>query len=125
MVRGVGGGGESPDPELVFRTLDDPACRAIVEAIDEPMSAKEISAAADVPLSTTYKKLDRLTAADLVAQQTELDPGGHHRARYVVGFERVVVGRDEDRSIVVEIEPPADSPQQQLLDIWSSLRDEA
>lgn len=67
----------------MFRTFGDPICRAIVEAIDEPMSVKEVAEAADVPVSTTYKKLDRLREASLVTRETQLDFGGHHRARFI------------------------------------------
>lgn len=115
---------DPPDSETVFRTLDDGACRSIVEAIDGPMTAKEISEAADVPLSTTYKKLDRLTDATLVVERTELDPRGHHRSRYALNFDRVIVRLDEEKKLGVVIEEPLDTPEKQLLDIWSTVRKE-
>lgn len=115
---------DSPLPERVFTALDDPACRQIVVALEEPLTAREVSDAADVPLSTTYKKLDRLSEADLVAEETEIHPGGHHRSRYVVAFDHLVVGLDDRHEFAVEIERPLADPESQLLGMWSELRRE-
>ncbi|GAB3422194.1 helix-turn-helix domain-containing protein [Haloparvum alkalitolerans] len=115
---------DDPPSEAVFAALDDPACRDIVGSLDEPMTASEVADAASVPLSTTYKKLDRLTEADLVAEQTELHPGGHHRSRYVTAFDRLVVGLDERREFAVSVERDLAEPERQLLGMWSELRRE-
>lgn len=125
MIRGSADDQRDPEPETVFGTLDDPACRAIVESLDEPMTAREVSETADVPLSTTYKKLDRLQDASLVTEETEFDPGGHHRARYTVEFDRVIVGLDETNEFAVDVESRLATPEQQLLDVWAAIREES
>ncbi|WP_265109590.1 winged helix-turn-helix domain-containing protein [Halosolutus halophilus] len=114
--------GPDPDPERVISALDDDACREIVAALDEPMTVSEISDEAEVPLSTAYKKLDRLTAASLVGERTQLRPGGHHRSRYVTRFDRVAVELDADREFQVDIERPLSDPEHQLVDMWSAVR---
>lgn len=113
-----------PDPERVFDTLDDRACREIVESLDQPMTAREISERADIPLSTTYKKLDRLESADLLEEETELDPSGHHRSRYVVNFDRIVVLLDEQNRFSVGIESTLAAAERQLVDAWAAVRRE-
>lgn len=114
-----------PDPEAVFGSLDDPTCRAIVESVDEPMSARQVADAVDVALSTAYRKLDRLEEASLVASETELDPGGDHRSRFRVDFERVVVALDDARSLAATVEPRLSSPEERLLETWTAVRNEA
>lgn len=44
---------EPPDLESVLDALHDRGCREIVTELDAPMTAKEIAAETDVPLSTT------------------------------------------------------------------------
>lgn len=51
---------EEPSLQAVLDALDDPDCREILRAIDEPMTASEISDATDIPSSTVYRKLDLL-----------------------------------------------------------------
>lgn len=117
--------GRDPDPEAVFGTLDDPTCRDIVESVDEPMSAKQVADAVDVALSTAYRKLDRLQEASLVSSETELDPGGDHRSRFRVDFERVIVALDDTRSLAATVEPRLSTPEEQLLDAWTAVCNEA
>ncbi|MFC6719593.1 helix-turn-helix domain-containing protein [Natrialbaceae archaeon GCM10025810] len=113
-----------PDPERVIEVLDDDACREIVSVLEEPMSVKEISEEAEVPLSTAYKKLDRLTDVSLVSEAIQIRPGGHHRNRYVSQFERIAIEFDENRDFRVEIERPLAEPERQLVGIWSEVRRE-
>lgn len=114
-----------PDPVTLFGTLDDQTCREILESVDEPMSAKEVAESVDIALSTAYRKLDRLEEASLVSEETELDPGGNHRARFRVGFERVIVTRDEARSLAAAVESRLSAPEERLLESWTAVRNEA
>ena len=52
---------DHPQLQVVLDALDDPECRTIIEQMEAPMTAKELSENCDVPLSTTYRKLDLLT----------------------------------------------------------------
>ena len=120
-----------PDPETVFAALDDPACREIVVALDEPMTAKEVSDRADVPLSTAYKKLDRLESASMLEEHTQIDACGHHRSQYVVAFDRLLVGlsgtegaSNEARSFDVVVERTIPEPDDRLAEMWSAVRRE-
>lgn len=124
MVRGEIDRPDDPEPDAVFGTFDDPACRAIIETVDEPMSAKEVADTAGIPVSTTYKKLDRLQEASLVTRETQLDPGGHHRARFVVNFDRIVIELNDDRKLSVDVESRLAKPEQQIVDMWSTVREQ-
>lgn len=115
---------ETPDLQAVFDALEDPDCRAIVEALSEPMTADEISEAAGVPLSTTYRKLELLTEASLVEEGVEIRSDGQHASRYVVAFDDITVQLDEQREFTIDITQPSQSADKRLADLWSEVRKE-
>jgi len=110
--------------ESVLDALHDRDCREIVTELDTPMTAKEIAEEADVPLSTTYRKLDLLTAASLLEEGTELRRDGRHTSRYRVDFEEVSFALDERHELGVAIVRPRAEPEEQLATLWSEVRRE-
>ena len=115
---------ESPRLETVLDALDDPACRALVHAIDAPRTASELAERADVPLSTAYRKLDRLTEASLLETETEVRADGHHTTRYRLAFEEVTITLDDGRTFTVEVIRPPQAPDERLETMWSQVRRE-
>jgi DNA-binding IclR family transcriptional regulator len=115
---------EDPELQSVLDALDDRDCRQFVRALEEPMTASELSEACDVPLSTTYRKLELLTDASLLGERTELRTDGQHTTRYAVTFEAVDVRLDEDREFAVSVDRPERSPDQRLAEMWSEVRKE-
>lgn len=80
--------------------LSDPGCRSILAATtDTARSARELADSCDVPLSTTYRKLDDLVDAGLLAERTRVRRAGKHPSE----FRRVV---DE---VVVSVRPTGDT----------------
>jgi predicted transcriptional regulator len=78
--------------QYVLDALDDADCRAILEATSEDaLSANEVSDACDLPLSTTYRKLELLTDAGLLEERTRICTTGKHSGEYVRTVEDVVV----------------------------------
>jgi predicted transcriptional regulator len=120
--------GNVPNLQAVLDALDDEDCRSFVRALEEPMTASELSEACDVPLSTTYRKLDLLTEASLLGERTEIRSDGQHTTRYAVEFDEVRVFVEgethDDREFRVEIQRPERSPDQRLADLWSEVRKE-
>ncbi|WP_224449598.1 winged helix-turn-helix domain-containing protein [Haloprofundus salilacus] len=108
----------------VLDALDDPDCRTIVRQLDDAMTARQLSNACDIPLSTTYRKLERLTDASLLEEQTEIRSDGHHTTRYWVSFQSVEIGLDEKREFEVTITRRPQSADERLADMWSELRRE-
>lgn len=125
MVRDPFRSEPGPDLQDVLDALDDPGCREIVRHLETPMTANEVSEACDIPLSTTYRKLDRLSAASLVEERTEIRVGGHHTTRHELDFEAVRIALDESREFGVAITRPARSADEQLARLWSEVRKEA
>lgn len=124
MPRDPRSGEKSPALDEVLSALDDADCRAIIRALDEPLSAGEVSDRCDIPSSTAYRKLDLLTEAELLTEATEVRPDGHHTTLYDVDFEQVVIGLEEDRTLEVGIDRPARSADEQLANMWREVRKE-
>jgi predicted transcriptional regulator len=124
MVRDPFAGEDGPELETVLGALEDEDCRAIITTLDEPMTASEISDASDVPLSTTYRKLDLLSEASLLTESTEIRSDGRHTSRYAVDFEEVRVVLDEEQDLDLGVVRPERSPDQRLAELWSEVRKE-
>lgn len=122
MVRDPFAREAAPDLQAVLDALDDSDCRQIVRKLEQPMTASEISEEAEIPLSTTYRKLDLLSEATLLEERTEIRQGGHHTTRYWLAFEAVRIVLDEDRELQVTISRPARTADEQLAHLWSEVR---
>lgn len=124
MVRDPFARDDAPDLQTVLDALDDQDCRQLIQCLDEPMTASELSEAADVPLSTTYRKLDLLTEASLLEEQTRIRTDGQHTTEYAVAFDEVRVALDEERTFEVGVTRPDRSPDERLADLWREVRKE-
>ena len=124
MVRDPFAAEESPELQTVLGALDDPDCRRIVRQLDEPMTASQISNRCDIPASTTYRKLETLTDASILNEQTTIRTDGHHTAEYVRAFEEVTVFLDGQRQFEVSITRPTHSADEQLAGLWAEVRKE-
>ncbi|WP_233203900.1 transcriptional regulator [Halegenticoccus soli] len=113
---------ETPAVQAVLDALDDADCRAIVRRLDGAMTARELSEACDIPLSTVYRKLDRLTEASLVDERLDLRADGHHTRRYRLAFGRVRFALGDDRGLEATIARPSDSADERLARLWSEVR---
>ncbi|AZH25642.1 winged helix-turn-helix domain-containing protein [Haloplanus aerogenes] len=83
---------DDDDVNAILHALQDDDCRAVLEATDEEsLSASELAETCDLPLSTTYRKLDALTEAGLLAERTRLCPDGKHASEYVRVVDEVLV----------------------------------
>lgn len=124
MVRDPAGE-EAATVEEVLAALHDEDCRAIVRTVEEPMTASEISEACDVPLSTTYRKLETMVEATLLEELTEIRSDGHHTTRYRLDFKEVSLSVSDDRRLDVEISRPARTADERLAEMWSEVSKEA
>ncbi|KAB1189281.1 MULTISPECIES: helix-turn-helix domain-containing protein [Haloferax] len=92
--------------EQVLDALSDRACRRILTTVQgrsEPMTAQELSVACDIPLSTTYRKLERLSDARLLEETLQLRMNGTHTHQYRSDVESVTVSLDEETGLEVDI----------------------
>lgn len=83
--------------QTVLDALDDPDCRAILDATsDETLTAKELSASCDIPLSTVYRKVDTLAETGLLEERTRIRASGSHTSEYARLVEDIHVSIDDD-----------------------------
>lgn len=122
MVRDPLAEDDPPDVDAVLDALRDDDCRTILAELEEPKTARTLLERCDIPRSTLYRKLDRLSEATLVREGTEIREDGSHASRYEVDFEEVILIRDE--SLRIEIERPARKADERLAEMWSEVRRE-
>jgi DNA-binding transcriptional ArsR family regulator len=90
--------------QRLLDALDDRGCRAILDATsEEVLSANEVSEACDLPLSTTYRKLDLLTEAGLLEERTRIRRSGKHASEYYRAIEEVLVSLDTTGGMSVRV----------------------
>ena len=95
-------GTDVPD-RTVLSLLGSPSANAIVGLLGDPMTAKEVSHVSGVPLSTTYREINRLVDADLLEESVRLDPyRGKHVTEYVRSFDTIEV-KVTDEGVVIEV----------------------
>lgn len=122
MVRDPLAEDDDPDVATVLEALHDDDCRTILSQLEEPKTARALLERCEIPRSTLYRKLDRLSEATLVREGTEIREDGSHASRYGVDFEEIIV--THNGSIRIEIERPARSADERLAEMWSEVRRE-
>ncbi len=84
------------DPQTVLSALDDDGCRAILNATtDEALTATELAEQCDIPTSTAYRKVEKLTDAALVDERVRINTSGKHATEYFRSFDDIVVSVGE------------------------------
>jgi DNA-binding transcriptional ArsR family regulator len=124
MGSSPGDGETDADLESVLAALNDDDCREIVRVLDEPMTAEEISEATDIPLSTTYRKLDRLTEASLLEEGVEIRSDGQHVSRYILVFDEVSISLSESQELDLELSRDPQTADERLAALWTEVRKE-
>lgn len=83
----------------ILKLLADRNCQTILASIgDGHLSVKEISKICDLPLSTTYRKIDQLTGTDLIEESIRIRRSGKHANEYTTPFNAVdLTLRGDDR----------------------------
>lgn len=115
---------DRPDFQEVIDALDDPGCREIMKAADEPMTANQLSEECGIPTSTIYRKLDLLDRTSLLSESTRIRKDGKHTSRYTAAFESIVIRITEDREFEAEVTRPSPTTEQRLADMWTTVREQ-
>lgn len=88
------------------------------------MTANELIEACDIPKSTIYRKLERLSQASLVREQDVINPNGGRTTKYERDFDDVVISMDEDDDFSVTVKRPQRKFDERLAEIWSKMGEE-
>ncbi|GEM_PF-260559 len=90
----VDNGSREPNDTLqtVLELLSDPDCRLLLGAASEPRTTSELADVCDVPLSTAYRKVDRLSETPLLSEQLRFCSDGDHASEYVCTVDELNIG---------------------------------
>lgn len=89
----------------IVHVLNDEDCRAILEATSSvSLSANEVSERCDLPLSTTYRKLETLTEVGLIAEGIRLSSSGNHTNVFSKEIEEVSVSLTPDGGLAAQVD---------------------
>lgn len=113
---------ENPSLETVLDSLADEHARSLIRVMDVPRNASELSERSDVPVSTTYRKLEHLESATLIDEDIEIREDGRHTSRYRPNFDSIVLTLTDELELELDIIRPARTTDERLEHIWSEVR---
>lgn len=109
-------------PDDLLELLGEERVREILAATSrEPLSAKELSEECDVALSTIYRRVEDMSAHDLLVERTRIESDGSHHSVYEANIDHVDVDVD-DGTIDVRMHIREDAAQR-FSRIWSDIRE--
>ncbi len=89
----------------ILGALEDDFCRDILEVMSaEYQTAQQFSDACDMPISTTYRKLNTLEDVGLVDTSIRLRKSGHHTKEFALGYRSISVDLDHPDGTVLTLE---------------------
>jgi len=95
---------DGDDVEPLLEALQDGDCRAILQATSgKSLSANELSETCDLPLSTTYRKVDILTEAGLLEEEIRLSTSGKHTSEYRLCVEDIHLTLGAENGVELEL----------------------
>lgn len=95
--------------EVLDALADSDALAILAASTAEPLSVRELAERCEIPVSTTYRKVDDLVDAGLLDELTRMGRGGRHVSEYVLGTERIVVSFSGLEA--VELDSSSDAPE--------------
>lgn len=99
----------------ILAALDDSDCRELLQATAaDALTAATLADQCDLPLSTTYRKLELLTEAGLLEERTRLRKSGKHVSEYALVVDSLTVSVDNE-GIQLRVSPTSD--QNELLSL--------
>ena len=108
------------EPAEVLRVLGNKYNAEILQATNTPKSAQELSEELDIPIATSYRRIEELTENDLLALEgKEVSEEGRQTKVYRRQVDEFTVAfKGEDIDIDIQERTEA---KNQLVDVWSDL----
>lgn len=111
-----------PGVEEVLALLDDPYARAILrETRGAALSARELSEACDVSISTVYRRAGRLVECGLLVERRIARPCGNHYTTYEARLDELTVRLTDEGFEVAVTERPTGDIADRFTDLWEGL----
>lgn len=111
------------DPASVLRVLGNKYNAEILRATHTPKSAQELSEELDIPIATSYRRIEELRDHDLLALEgQEFSDEGRRTKVYRRKIDEIAIGfGTEDFEVDITRRTEA---KNNLVDVWSDLRSE-
>lgn len=95
----------------------------ILRAASEPKSAQELSDELDIPIATSYRRIEELTDADLLELSSrDFSDEGRRTKMYRRNIDAISIAFTES-ALEIELEERPEV-QNSLVNVWSQLRNE-
>ncbi len=110
------------DPTELLSSLGKKYSPDILRSATEPKSAQELSDELDIPMTTSYRRVETLTELGLLEDDedsTEFGQTGQSQTLYRRNIEEIVI-RFEDDTITVEPKE-REVAEQRLTSVWDDL----
>lgn len=110
------------DADEILALLDDRYAETILQHTqDKAMSAKELSEACDISISTVYRRTERLVECGLLAERRIAQSDGTHYSMYEARLNELTVRlTDEGFEVTVSEKPPGDLADR-FTEMWEGL----
>lgn len=108
------------EPVEVLRVLGNKYNAEILQATNTPKSAQELSEELDIPIATSYRRIEELTENDLLALEgKEVSTEGRQTKVYRRQVDELNVAF-KGESVDIDLKERTEA-KNQLVDIWSDL----
>jgi len=91
-------------PEKLLEILADPKSRAIIAAVaNERQSVAEIADYCDLPLSTSYRRVDTLVECGIIEDALRMKKAGRHEQEYMLRSRYFSTGFRVDDTVDIQV----------------------
>ncbi|MFW5900541.1 MAG: ArsR/SmtB family transcription factor [Halodesulfurarchaeum sp.] len=111
------------DPASVLRVLGNKYNAEILRATYTPKSAQELSDELDIPIATSYRRIEELREHDLALEGQEFSEEGRRTKVYRRKIDEIAIAFGSDE-FDVELKRRTEA-KNNLVDVWSDLRNES
>lgn len=113
---------DKPDADEILALLDDSYAQEILrQTRDDAMSAKELSEACDISISTIYRRAERLVDCGLLAERRVPQPDGNHYSMYEARLDELTVRLTDDGFEISVSERATGHLADRFTEMWEGL----
>lgn len=94
----------SVDADAMLAALEDEDCRRLMRATSETsLTGPELAEQSGIPISTVYRKLERLSELDILSESMRICANGDHATEYRLRIEQITVSITNQGRLQVDI----------------------
>jgi len=114
--------GDEPDADEILALLDDSYAQEILrQTRDDAMSAKELSEACDISISTVYRRAERLVDCGLLAELRVPQSDGNYYSMYEARLDELTVRLTDDGFEITVSERATGHLADRFTEMWEGL----